>query len=147
MGNLEAHRISEKAFLTSERLSFLFNASSNSDIVDHDCHYGNFLRDVNGIIHKIDISPLLAPRLYQEASLLLSAFLLKNPADISMLENFCSVWSISPKQQSELRVAMALRACAGIAYFDRIQKEMGYNPDAQIISQQYQHCFQAFNQV
>ncbi len=147
LGNLEAHRISEKAFLTSERLSFLFNASSNSDIVDHDCHYGNFLRDVNGIIHKIDISPLLAPRLYQEASLLLSAFLLKNPADISMLENFCSVWSISPKQQSELRVAMALRACAGIAYFDRIQKEMGYNPDAQIISQQYQHCFQAFNQV
>lgn len=145
--NLRHDRIGERRFLNSDSVSNLFNISASRCLVDHDCHYGNFIRSREGMLHKIDVSPLIAPEIYQSASLLLSAFMLGDPEDTSVIDKFLCQWDNLQRRREDLIVGMKLRACMGISYFDLFQKDHGYNEDAKKISENYRKCFITLDRI
>lgn len=132
-------------FLTSEDVQVFFAQETPNSVVDHDCHYGNYIRATDDRLIKIDVSPMLAPSIYQPASMFLSAFLLNNLDNIAYLEKLSQYWPDCEKQQRLMITGMKLRACLGLAYFARIQLENGHTQETQRIEAKYQACFSALS--
>lgn len=145
-------RISKKhskecAFLESVDLKNFFNRASNIQVVDHDCHYGNFIRTPSGELKKIDVSPVLAPAIYQPASVLLSAFLLNDPENKAFFDRFVSDWPVPGHEEKNLITAMKIRTCLAISYFDRLNHSGDDDVKATEISEKYKKCFAALDKL
>lgn len=142
---LEVADQAELSFINSMELHSLFNERSGYTLVDHDCHRGNYIRRPDGKVRKIDISPLLAPSIYQPASLLLSAFLL-NSASLddsrNLYSKFMATWPNLHGQEKAFISAMKLRACLGISYFNRYKRKSGGSGSADEIALKYKSTFQ-----
>lgn len=143
--NLGPEDKDEIDFVTGDSLKSLFNKAAGWKLVDHDCHFGNFVRTVDQTLHKIDLSPVLAPTIYQPASALLSGFLIDNPGNKEIFERFLKAWHIPQEDRSDLIAAMKLRAALGISYFNRFQQNVGYNEGANKIREKYKNCFVSLN--
>lgn len=143
--NINGKHSRERAFLESSDLKAFFNRASCTQVVDHDCHYGNFIRTPSGELKKIDVSPVLAPALYQPASVLLSAFSLNDPENKELFDRFVSDWAVLDHEKKDLVTAMKIRACLAISYFDRLSHSGADDITAQKISEKYKKCFAALD--
>lgn len=130
-----------REFLGGSGLAAFFNKNAERVLVDHDCHKGNFVRQKDGALYKIDISPVWAPPLYQAASVAMAADLLDTPGGFPQMEAIQSLWPEVGASREDFLCAMKLKACLSMDYFDRLKEASCPAPSAEIIREKYWNGF------